>query len=321
MNTRPVEIVGLGTVVVDQVVRLAGPLTIDAKHPVAGTHTQVGGPVPTALVLLQRWGMTTSFIGGWGDDAHGALIDEDLIREQVDTAHAHRVPGGETGYAQVWLDGVHATRTIAFRRSTLSWDAWSPEAILVQDVRAIHLDGWPAEPARALAAHAKAHGCLISMDTGSVKPGMASLLPLVDVLNVSVRFLPQWFDEPLTPPDAIRVLRGLGPTCVTVTDGKNGAWIGGPDGVYHQPAYPVTSDDTTGAGDIFSGALLYAVLQGWPEEQRVRFASAAAALKCRTLGNRDALPTLAAVRNLAAKPDYAAPRRCEPGRVGHDGRC
>jgi ribokinase len=51
--------------------------------------------------------------------------------------------------------------------------------------------------------------------------------------------------------------------------------------------------DSTGAGDVFHGGYLYGVLQGWKLRKTVRFASAMAALSCRTMGGRAGIPTLA----------------------------
>ena len=66
-------------------------------------------------------------------------------------------------------------------------------------------------------------------------------------------------------------------------------------GCLHCAALPVLSLDTTGAGDVFSGALLYAILEEWPLQRVLQFACVTAALKCERLGNRDALPTLAEI--------------------------
>ena len=59
----------------------------------------------------------------------------------------------------------------------------------------------------------------------------------------------------------------------------------------HQPALAVDVVDTTGAGDVFHGAYLYAYLQGWPAGRCLAFAAATAALKCRELGGRAGIPT------------------------------
>ena len=61
------------------------------------------------------------------------------------------------------------------------------------------------------------------------------------------------------------------------------------------PALPVEVIDTTGAGDAFHGAILYGLYQQWAPEQTIRFASATAALNCRDLGGRTALPERAEV--------------------------
>ncbi|HUG19653.1 MAG TPA: PfkB family carbohydrate kinase, partial [Planctomycetaceae bacterium] len=90
-------------------------------------------------------------------------------------------------------------------------------------------------------------------------------------------------------------LLDLGAELVTVTDGTRGAWLFSERGEWHQPAFEIDAVDTTGAGDVFTGALIHAWLQDWPPEQILRFASTCAALKCERYGNRDALPGLSRV--------------------------
>ena len=51
-DPRGCEVVGLGTVVVDHVLVLPVYPTANTKTNVVRDHMQVGGPVPTALVLL-----------------------------------------------------------------------------------------------------------------------------------------------------------------------------------------------------------------------------------------------------------------------------
>jgi sugar/nucleoside kinase (ribokinase family) len=59
------------------------------------------------------------------------------------------------------------------------------------------------------------------------------------------------------------------------------------------PAFEVPGGcvDTTGAGDAFRAGFLYGVLTGASVEESCRYANAVAALKCRDLGARGALPT------------------------------
>ena len=70
------------------------------------------------------------------------------------------------------------------------------------------------------------------------------------------------------------------------------------DRLHHAPAFAVDAIDTTGAGDVFRGALIYALLHGDGGEAMVRFANAAAAISCTREGAIDGIPTLAEVEVL-----------------------
>ena len=61
------------------------------------------------------------------------------------------------------------------------------------------------------------------------------------------------------------------------------------------PAFNVMAIDTTGCGDVFHGAYAAALARGLPLVDRIRFASAAAALKATRHGGQAGIPTLRAV--------------------------
>ncbi|NLI17032.1 MAG: carbohydrate kinase [candidate division Zixibacteria bacterium] len=48
----------------------------------------------------------------------------------------------------------------------------------------------------------------------------------------------------------------------------------------------------TGAGDVFHGAYIYGLCQNWKMAAIVKYACAAAALKCRRPGGRLGIPSL-----------------------------
>jgi ribokinase len=68
----------------------------------------------------------------------------------------------------------------------------------------------------------------------------------------------------------------------------------------------VEAADTTGAGDIFSGALMAAVSQGKALEESLRFASAAASISVTRLGVVESIPQLGEVQALPPELDKAA---------------
>jgi sugar/nucleoside kinase (ribokinase family) len=66
-------------------------------------------------------------------------------------------------------------------------------------------------------------------------------------------------------------------------------------------AVPGGCRDTTGAGDAFRVGILYGLLTGRSVEESAEMANAVAALKCRAVGARTALPTVKELAKLVKK--------------------
>ena len=76
-----------------------------------------------------------------------------------------------------------------------------------------------------------------------------------------------------------------------VTLGEDGfIWV--EDGAIRQ-VYPpqIVTIDTLAAGDVFHGAFAIAITDGMPIENAVKYACAAAAIKCSRFGGRAGIPT------------------------------
>jgi sugar/nucleoside kinase (ribokinase family) len=78
---------------------------------------------------------------------------------------------------------------------------------------------------------------------------------------------------------------------LAVTDGPNGIYWRDGERLRHLPAFTVQVIDTLGAGDVFHGAFTLALTQGRSMNEALRFASAAAALKCTRFGGGAGAPT------------------------------
>mgnify|MGYP003663494983 FL=1 len=288
------DVVGVGIVVVDHLVLLAQHPVQDAKTNIISDAYQVGGPVPTAQVLLSRFGKRCAFIGSWGDDQYGPLIEQDLVAENLNLTGSRLLPGTRSGYAQVWIDEQAGTRTIACYRPERWLQPHELDLTLLEQTKAVHLDGWPQETCLHAARFARQAGALVSLDAGSLKPGMETLIPYLNVMNCPRRFITEYLQTDDIQA-AGKALLEQGPEIVTITDGTRGAWLFTEAGCIHCSALSVLSLDTTGAGDVFTGALLFGILEAWPLDRVLKFACVTAALKCERLGNRNALPTLAEI--------------------------
>jgi sugar/nucleoside kinase (ribokinase family) len=126
-------------------------------------------------------------------------------------------------------------------------------------------------------------------------------LAFIDVAIVAARLCEQMG---LTPGEMLDYLQGRGCRIGGVTMGERGLlWYDETGTVRSLAALAVPADqilDTSGAGDVFHGAYLYAYLSdptgAW--ESHFRFARAASAFKVQQLGNEAGLPTVADIDDI-----------------------
>lgn len=290
----PYNLVGLGMATVDfltLVPRLPQP---DEVYPLDRMDIQGGGPVATALAAAGKLGTPSAFIGAIGDDNWGNVITADFERYGVATEAITRRAEATSPRSIILIERATGKRSILYSMGTaadLTLDEVPGD--LIRGAAILHLDGFNIEAAVAAAKMARGAGVLVSLDGGAGEtwPGLDQLLPLVDLLVVARQFAAGVTGED-DPEAAGPALRGFGARQVAITDGANGAWFWSDEDCGHQPAFPVSVVDTTGAGDTFHGAYLHAVLSGASIAACVRFASATAALKCTQLGGRCGLPGL-----------------------------
>ncbi len=292
-------VVGMGTVVVDHQVFLNSLPDADTKAEVISDRFQVGGPVPTALALLGKMGLKTSFIGKWGTDDWGRMIEGDLTAHRVETGLSLVHPQFRSGFAHVWVERASGRRSIAAFRGSHEISVEDVDGVEWADYAALHLDGWSTDAAIIAAESAQSANVKVFMDLGSPKPRLEELVSQVDHLNCPKRLFSILYPGEGLSDCAARFL-SMGAKSVSVTDGEEGAWLFVGDENFHQAAFVVETVDTNGAGDVFSGAMIYATLQGWSPVRRLSFAAAAAALKCRGMGNRQPLPSIGEVERFLA---------------------
>ena len=169
----------------------------------------------------------------------------------------------------------------------------------IAQARIVHLD--VTEPAYAMLAAHHAHECgtLVSLDIDHPAPGLDELLPLVDVCITS-RGVPEQLTGEKNLEVALRALAAKTGGLVGCTLDGDGAALLDDGHLILSPAFPVDHMiDTTACGDTFRAAFLCALVESQPPRQALRFANAAAAIKCRDLGRRGC-PTRAEINVLIA---------------------
>jgi ribokinase len=292
-SAEEVQVVGLGQACIDFLARLGSFPQEDQKSELSEIHKQCGGPASTALATLSRMGIKTSFLGSISDDSFGIQIVDGLQEAKIAFSHLKITPGYTSQFAFIAINRHTGSRTIFWHRGSVPHlKASDVDLSPFHASSTLHLDGLMVEASIEAARQARSMGWTVVMDAGTMRQGSRELIPLVDVLIASERFAEPLVGARAAHEKALKTLHELGPGEVVITLGSRGSigWDG--EKTYFQPAYPVKAIDTTGAGDVYHGAYIFGLLQRWPMQERMRFASAVAALKCRAIGARKGIPRL-----------------------------
>ena len=290
---KDVSVVGLGQASVDYLGRIPFYPLEDEKIELIDFTTQCGGTASTALVTLSRFGILTSFIGSISDDFFGREILMCLKNENVDTTCLKITPGFHSQFAFIAIGEKTGNRNIFWRRG--SAPLLDPEDIkleLFKNAKFLHLDDLMIDAGIEAARQARDMGLQVVMDAGSMRDNVLDLLPLVNVLIASQNFITPLTGEVATPEESLRTLKKLCTGDIIITLGSKGSIGLFNNEIVFQEAFPVNAIDTTGAGDVYHGAYIYGLINGWKRKECMRFASAAASLKCLDVGARKGIPSL-----------------------------
>jgi sulfofructose kinase len=289
------DVIGLGYCAYDILAIVPG---LPNFSDVRGTHVDDlvhdgGGPVGTALTALARLGARVAYVGVLGDDREGRWLRDLFLQEGVDVSRLRVSEQAGTNICLLLVEKATGQRSILCHQRVTAGALALEESdrATIQSAQALHLDGQFLPAAIQAAGWAREAGVKVCFDGNHPRPGLDELLPLVNWLVVAEPF-PEAYSGLSVPEEAARTLLDQGPEVLVVTQGERGCHVWTATEDFHAPAFPVQAVDTTGAGDAFHGAFLYAMLRGWALRHVAAFANAVAAINCRTLGGRRGLPTL-----------------------------
>ena len=282
---------GVGLATLDHYVTLDRFPDPDTKAETSLVLEEGGGPVATALVAAARLGAICRIVAVVGDDDDGRTIRGGLADEGLDVAGMVMRPGRRSPFSFIVVEPGAGRRTIFWNRGDLEPQGPSDLAAgLVEGAAALLVDGHQLAAQLAAVHRARSSGVPVVLDAGSVRPATRELLPLADHAVVSERFARDWAGQ--GGEGALRALQAAGPCAVVITSGEGGCRGREGSEVVAVPALPVENPDTNGAGDVFHGAYVAALVRGMALGPRLRLATATAGLKCRQPGPRRGIPVL-----------------------------
>jgi sugar/nucleoside kinase (ribokinase family) len=287
----PPEVVCIGIATLDAIALVDRLPTSGERLPAVEVRLAGGGVAATAAVTLAHLGVSTAFIGRVGEDEAGRWIRAGLADAGVDVSGLRAVAGRSPA-------------------SVVLVDAEAGERSLIPDVRGVPPLGLRTEDMGLCASAAWVHvdqtgypvlGELaasgvetpVSLDGGNFVDELH--LDRIALYAPTERALLARYPG-LGLDEALDAALAEGPRIVAATRGSAGSVAAerGADGAirhYEVPAIETPVMSTLGAGDVFHGALIAALLEGRPLPDALRFANVAAGLSCRSLDGRSGIPS------------------------------
>ena len=281
---------GLGLVNLDILMMLDREIEFKSKNLVKEQLFQLGGVVPTALIVLSRLGVPCQIHTVVADDHHGKMLLEILQKEKVDTSFVKVVEDQKTPISIVVVDGYTGERTILYTRGI--YPSVDPEIFTIKfhkNSKLLITDGHNAKATSKYIDLAHKNKVKTILDLGNPKQGKEELIAKTDIVIVPKAYWKTLWPE-VSPDEIAMNLQKQGPRTVVVTIGEKGCVVADNDQVFHQPGFRVKAVDTNGAGDIFIGAFAYGILKSWSIRKTTEFASAIAAMSCTKIGKDEKIP-------------------------------
>ncbi|GMO12347.1 sugar kinase [Bradyrhizobium sp. TM233] len=251
-----------------------------------------GGNALNAAIAIARLGGHVSFAGPMGDarEMSSGFILAQMTQEGIDTTHIVRMPDMTTPVSAIMIE-PSGERTLTIYRDPGLWRVKLPNADeLLVDCRAVLVESRCASFCVDLCAEARRRGIpvIVGVDRAmSLQDGLLTAASHLLFASEQVQETAGIADDA----KALQLLARLTPAFLAATRGPLGTiWLNEAGEPKETAAFPVQAVDTLGAGDVFHGAFALGLAEGKGVPEALRFAAAAAALKCTRHGGGMAAP-------------------------------
>ena len=246
-----------------------------------------GGSAANTIIAASYFGASTCYACKVADDDNGRFYLQDLSEAGVHHSSNSQLPAGTTGKCLVLItpDAERSMNTFLGISETIGTDNLDPAAIADSDY--LYIEGYLVTSASgrpaAIRAREIAEQAGIKTAISLSDPGMVQFFRdgLQEMIGERVNLLFANKEEALgwTDSDDIETACDRMKTsadCFAITLGAEGALIFDGDKLHKVNSTAVEAIDTNGTGDMFAGAFLYALNQGWSYPQAGEFACRAA---------------------------------------------
>src|SRR4051812_17871303 len=188
-RNKPPDVVGIGAVAWDRFLVVPRFPKPDEKIRAIQCEECAGGTVATALVALQRWGLSSRLISVLGYDQESDRILDILHEEGVDASHLIRRRDAEARKSVILVDNRNGDRcVVSGPHKVPPIEPGDLKEEWFEGARVLHLDTSVDECAVEAARMARSLGLTVTLDAERATPRIDELLPQCDAVIASYDF-------------------------------------------------------------------------------------------------------------------------------------
>ena len=260
-----------------------------------------GGKGSNQAITVAKLSGDVNFISRLGDDEYGRMALEIYKSNNVKTDSIIKDKNEKTGVAGIFIDqnGNNSINVITGAANNISkkdidnnLDRIKNSKIFLTQLEI------PIDVTIYALKKAKDFNCITILN-----PAPASIIDnqyfkLIDFFTPNEKEAEFYLNKKIENEEDIKKaakdLLNLGIKNVIITLGEKGAFFKNNDEEYFVKSYTLIDEvvDTTGAGDVFNGALAFAIANDKPIKEAIIFANKVAAISTTKLGAANSIPTI-----------------------------
>lgn len=285
------KVMCIGHAAYDITIPIDGFLVENSKNNFFGSIESGGGPACNAAYLLGKWGLDVAYFGTVGNDEYGRKIVDELNSVNVDTSFVKVLDNEPTSTCFILANKQNGSRTVvSYKNPNISADNLEFDV----DADILLFDGHEYKVTNQILDR---YPNIVSvMDAGSCSSEKLELAKKTDYVICSKKFAEEAsgmvFSDDKSYEEIYNKLKALIPGVVIVTLEDKGCMFFNGENIVIVPAIKVKPVDTTGAGDIFHAAFVYAYISNMNLYDSLLFSNVTAGLSTEYLGVKNSILSL-----------------------------
>ncbi len=262
-----------------------------------------GGTACNVAYMLAKWGVSSTFAGVVGNDVYGTRVRKELETAGVDTRYVETSYEKDTVLSFVLVDGKNKIPTVFdvadefVKLKKFDFD-FQPDLVI--------LDGNDTYASKStIERFPKAVTILratrFNQDIANLALKVSYLICSLDFVSGHLKMQVDGNNVQSLVNAYTELKNRYEHQVIVITLGSNGAMYMIDNQIKISPTLKIDIVDTSGCGDIFTGAFSYGIASNFALEKAIKYGNIAAGLATRVVGGRLSIPKLDEVNKIYEK--------------------